>query len=202
MLTVIPHQWKAVVLESVGINEFTDMYVQGILTYVKYDMLPHEVSPIEFDTILTDELLEDMIIDLKMFVVQHHEQLKDILITYQISLVRAVLIGIDIGKDLRHVNFLELEKEIEKIKREQWAATERILAIDDDNIIKIACQELNIPKKELAIKLGIEEDTIKEWSSTNELPKWALNFIELMIENEENNTIKLKLKELIKLINK
>ena len=43
-----------------------------------------------------------------------------------------------------------------------------------DNIVKQTCEELELTQKELAEKIGASEGTVRNWSSSNELPKWAI----------------------------
>ncbi|MEM5558713.1 helix-turn-helix transcriptional regulator [Aliarcobacter cryaerophilus] len=69
-----------------------------------------------------------------------------------------------------------------------------------ENIVKKVCTELGITQKELAEKLGASEGTVRNWSSSNELPQWALNFIETLIEHKKDKEIVTKFKELLNLI--
>src|SRR3989339_1428452 len=66
-----------------------------------------------------------------------------------------------------------------------------------ENIVKHTCKELGITQKELADKLGASEGTIRNWSSSNELPQWAINFIEVLKENQKNKEIADTAKKLI-----
>lgn len=79
---------------------------------------------------------------------------------------------------------------------------ERVTGIDiSDNIVKRACKELGITQKELADKLGASEGTVRNWSSSNELPQWAINFIVVLKENQKNKEIADTVKRLISLTN-
>lgn len=69
-----------------------------------------------------------------------------------------------------------------------------------ENIVKRACKELGITQKELADKLGASEGTVRNWSSSNELPQWAINFIEVLKENQKNKEIADTVKKLINLV--
>lgn len=69
-----------------------------------------------------------------------------------------------------------------------------------DNIVKNACKELGITQKELSDKLGASEGTVRNWSSSNELPQWAMNFIELLKENQKNKEIADTVKKLINMV--
>lgn len=71
---------------------------------------------------------------------------------------------------------------------------------DNTNIIKKACTELGITQKELAEKLGASEGTVRNWSSSNDLPSWAINFINTLIEHKKDKDIATKFKELLNLI--
>jgi len=61
-----------------------------------------------------------------------------------------------------------------------------------DNIVKRVCKELNITQKELAERLGVNNGTVRQWSSQKEPPQWAVNFMNLLIENK-NISSKLEL---------
>lgn len=69
-----------------------------------------------------------------------------------------------------------------------------------ENTVKRACKELGITQKELADKLGASEGTVRNWSSSNELPQWAINFIEVLKENQKNKEIADTVKKLINLV--
>lgn len=68
---------------------------------------------------------------------------------------------------------------------------------EQTNIVKKACAELGLTQKELAEKLGASEGTVRNWSSSNELPQWAINFIEVLNENQKNKEIADTFKRLI-----
>ena len=72
--------------------------------------------------------------------------------------------------------------------------------LEFNNIVKKVCTELGITQKELAEKLGASEGTVRNWSSSNELPQWALNFIETILEHKKDKEIATKLKELLNLV--
>lgn len=72
--------------------------------------------------------------------------------------------------------------------------------MEKENIIKKVCSELGLTQKELAEKMGASEGTIRNWSSSKELPQWALNFIETLLEHKKDREIATKFKELINLI--
>lgn len=71
---------------------------------------------------------------------------------------------------------------------------------EEQNIVKKVCAELGITQKELAEKLGASEGTVRNWSSSNELPQWALNFIETILEHKKDKEIATKFKELLNLV--
>ncbi|MFW2605208.1 helix-turn-helix domain-containing protein [Aliarcobacter butzleri] len=71
---------------------------------------------------------------------------------------------------------------------------------DNRNIIKKTCTELGITQKELAEKLGASEGTVRNWSSSNDLPSWAINFINTLIEHKKDKDIATKFRELINLV--
>ncbi len=70
-----------------------------------------------------------------------------------------------------------------------------------DNIVKKVCKELGITQKELAERMGVNEGTVRNWSSRGEIPEWADKFINLMLENRKYKEIYETLKKLLKLAN-
>ena len=69
----------------------------------------------------------------------------------------------------------------------------------ENNIVKKVCKELKVSQKELAELIGASEGTVRNWSSSNDLPQWAINFTNLLISNKKDKAIADKLKELIEL---
>lgn len=61
--------------------------------------------------------------------------------------------------------------------------------MNEENIVKKVCSELNITQKELANRLGTHLTTVQKWASSNELPNMAQKSIELLVENEKNKEI-------------
>jgi len=54
-----------------------------------------------------------------------------------------------------------------------------------ENIVKKVCKELGITQKELAEKMGVSEGTMRNWSSQNNPPEWAIKFMNLLLEYEK-----------------
>ena len=69
----------------------------------------------------------------------------------------------------------------------------------EENIVKKACKELNVSVRDLAELLGASEGTVRNWSSSNDLPQWAINFIKHLITNKKEKEIVIKVKEIIEL---
>ena len=61
--------------------------------------------------------------------------------------------------------------------------------MNEENIVKRVCRELNITQKELANRLGTHLTTVQKWVSSNELPNMALKSLDLLLENEKNKEI-------------
>ena len=55
----------------------------------------------------------------------------------------------------------------------------------EENIVKKVCKQLGITQKELAEKMGVSEGTMRNWSSQNNPPEWAVKFMNLLLEYEE-----------------
>ena len=55
----------------------------------------------------------------------------------------------------------------------------------EDNIVKKVCKELGITQKELAERMKVSEGTIRNWSSQNNPPEWAVSFMNLLLEYEK-----------------
>lgn len=61
------------------------------------------------------------------------------------------------------------------------------LGLGEPNIVKVTCKELGITQKELADKLGIDDGTVRKWSSEpTKTPLWAQNFMSLILEHDKN----------------
>jgi len=69
--------------------------------------------------------------------------------------------------------------------------------MEKENIVKKVCAEFNINQRELAEIIGIAEGTIRNWSSTNELPLWGINFINTLLEHKKEKEIVSKEKEIV-----
>jgi len=57
--------------------------------------------------------------------------------------------------------------------------------LNDENIVKKTCKELGITQKELASLMGVNDGTIRKWSSQTEPPEWGLKFLQLLLENKQ-----------------
>lgn len=53
------------------------------------------------------------------------------------------------------------------------------------NLIKDTCKALGITQKELAEKMGVAEQTMRNWSSKGNIPEWAEKFINTIMEQKE-----------------
>jgi len=53
-----------------------------------------------------------------------------------------------------------------------------------ENIVKKTCEKLGITQKELAEKIGVNEGTVRNWSSKGNPPEWAIRFMKLLLEKE------------------
>jgi len=59
--------------------------------------------------------------------------------------------------------------------------------LGEQNIVKLTCKELGITQKELSDKLGIDDGTVRKWSSDpTKTPVWAQNFMSLILEHDKN----------------
>ena len=52
----------------------------------------------------------------------------------------------------------------------------------DHNIVKKVCKELGITQKELAERMGVNDVTVRNWSSKGNVPEWANKFINCLLE--------------------
>ncbi|MFY9088923.1 helix-turn-helix domain-containing protein [Arcobacter aquimarinus] len=76
---------------------------------------------------------------------------------------------------------------------------------EEQNIVKKVCAELGITQKELAEKLGIKEQSLRNMTSSNKITEQVEKTINLLIENNDlkkqltdYNTLKEVLKSLIR----
>ena len=67
------------------------------------------------------------------------------------------------------------------------------------NPVKETCKELQITQKELAERIGISDGTVRNWSSGKEIPKWAINFMDVLVENEKNKEFSKTFRHLVEL---
>jgi DNA-binding transcriptional regulator YiaG len=65
------------------------------------------------------------------------------------------------------------------------------------NIIKQTTTKLEVTVKELANLMGVAEGTIRNWGSKDEVPEWAVKFMELLIKNHKQEKILYHFKEAI-----
>jgi len=70
----------------------------------------------------------------------------------------------------------------------------------DENIVKKVCKELGITQKELAEKMGVNDVTVRNWSSKGNPPDWAVKFMNLLLEYEKVKDKADKAKQLALLI--
>ena len=55
----------------------------------------------------------------------------------------------------------------------------------EENIVKKVCKELGITQKELAERMGVNDVTVRNWSSKGNPPDWAVKFMNLLLEYEK-----------------
>jgi len=53
------------------------------------------------------------------------------------------------------------------------------------NIVKRTCKELGITQKELAELMGVNDGTVRKWSSQAEPPEWAIKFTDTLLKNKD-----------------
>ena len=56
--------------------------------------------------------------------------------------------------------------------------------MNEENIVKRVCGELGINQKELARIMGVNEVTVRHWSSKGNLSDTAIKFLECLSENK------------------
>lgn len=185
MLKNVSNQWKAEIIDAVGINEFTDMYIQAIRQYVREDLFTTEIPQSKFDHVLENEILDNIIAKLMNFVYQNEEDLKNLTISQQILLCRALLNDMDISKmDLKKINYESLDNDIEAISKGKKKLRDiEYEFIKDENVIKATCKELEITYRELGESIGYKPDTINKAASTGEVSDQLKKAIEMFIEN-------------------
>ena len=52
-----------------------------------------------------------------------------------------------------------------------------------ENLVKEVCKELNITQKELADMMGVNDSTVRTWSSKGNLSNTTIKFLESLLEN-------------------
>lgn len=76
-----------------------------------------------------------------------------------------------------------IELYLKTIKREDLISQEQ-LEVENENIVKNVCDELNLSQRELAEILGVSKPTVERWSSSGGIPDNSLNHIKLLLENK------------------
>jgi len=69
------------------------------------------------------------------------------------------------------------------------------------NVVKKACNELNITQKTLANILEVPEGTVSSWAVKNEIPRLGKKAIEFYIEKQKNQQIVDSYKSFVSLLN-
>ena len=59
--------------------------------------------------------------------------------------------------------------------------------IKEENIVKKTCKELGITQKELAVLMGVNDGTIRKWSSQTKPPEWGIAFLNTILKNKDLN---------------
>lgn len=72
--------------------------------------------------------------------------------------------------------------------------------MDEENIVKKVCSELNITQKELANIMGVNDVTVRNWSSKGNLSETTVKFLNCLVENKVLKDKLDKLKLAFKLI--
>lgn len=185
MLKNVSNQWKAEIIDAVGINEFTDMYIQAIRQYVREDLFTTEIPQSKFDYVLEKSVLDNIIAKLMTFVHLNEEDLKNLTISQQILLCRALLNNMDISKmDLKKINYESLDNDIEAISKGKKQLGDIVYEfIKDENVVKATCKEFGITYRELGESIGYKPDTINKAASTGEVSDQLKKAIEMFIEN-------------------
>lgn len=188
MLKNVSNQWKAEIIDAVGINEFTDMYIQAIRQFVREDLFTTEIPESKFDDVLENEILDNIIAKLMNFVYQNDEDLKKLTISQKILVCRAVLNNIDIPMDFKKINYESLDNDIVAItKGEKQIATLMHDFFKDENIVKATCRKLGITYKELGDEIGYSESAISNASrgTVSDAMKKAIELYLKTLEQEK-----------------
>ena len=185
MLKNVSNQWKAEIIDAVGINEFTDMYIQAIRQFVREDLFTTEIPQSKFDDVLENEILDNIIAKLMNFVYQNDEDLKKLTISQQILLCRAFLNDIDMSKmDFSKINYESLANDIVAVSKGKKLPIDIVSEFTKkENIVKLTCKELGLTQKELAEMLDVQPTAISNWAN-GQIPKMAQLALELLLENK------------------
>jgi len=57
--------------------------------------------------------------------------------------------------------------------------------MNDENIVKRTCKELGLTQKELAERLEVPQPTLSRWASSDDIPRMAQKYLELLLETNE-----------------
>lgn len=209
MLKNVPNQWKAEIIDAVGINEFTDMYIQAIREFVREDLAEVEIEQKYFDQELDDECLDALISKIMHLVYEKEEELRPLPISTKVIIARAILNDVDFY-EIDFSKKIDHEALMNKIKSNRYARFQMARAfanefIEKENMVKLTCKELGITYRELGEAIGYSEGALKTSASTNNISEPMQQAIKLYKENialkkqlQDCNILKQALKNLIK----
>lgn len=96
-----------------------------------------------------------------------------------------------------------IELYLKTIKKENILSQANDTNPDNENIVKKVCSELGISQKELAERLKTSEVSLSRWAKGQiEIPEWALEMFELLLENKKLKEENQEMKQVFNLINK
>ena len=103
---------------------------------------------------------------------------------------------------LKNENNYDIWKDGKESSFEEWKPLliEYNWCNKEDNIVKKVCKELGITQKELAERLGVNDVTVRNWSSKDNAPEWATKFMNLLLDYEKVKTKANKASQIIKLL--
>lgn len=209
MLKQVSNQWKDEIIDAVGINEFTDMYIQAIKKYISEDFAEFKIEQELFDEYLDDEFMDAILSKIMHLVYEKEEELKPLPLETKVIIARAILndvdfYEIDFSKKIDHEALMEQIKH-NREDRFQMAKDFEEHFLEKENIVKATCKELGLTYKELGEVIGYSEGALKTSASTNNISEPMQQAIKLYKENitlkqqlQDCNTLKQALKNLIK----
>ena len=204
------NSWKCIIIDTVGINEQADIFIQAIDLYFRHDYMKEIWSDDKINKYLLTEVnsvkfIYNNIEKIEQFILENEDSFNKLEIILKIHLARLVLNGKKIDDSyIRKANQEIIHQDISELREHRW---EFQAEIDKDyekssSVVRLACQELGLTQKELAERLEVSKPSVDRWASTGEIPESSKKLILFLLENENLKKELNELKHALRVLHK